>query len=104
MARVAHRSGRRGGTIPGAVRADDEQRVGLLTSSPFCRSTMDTRGRTSMSARPASGREPRGVEGSVRRTAAVIAGALLLLTGCNDGGKSGDNASGGSSAPPAQVA
>jgi len=34
----------------------------------------------------------------------VIAGALLLLTGCNDGGKSGDNASGGSSAPPAQVA
>jgi lipoprotein-anchoring transpeptidase ErfK/SrfK len=42
----------------------------------------------------------------VRRTAAVIAGALLLLTGCNDGGTSG-SASGGSPAsyaPAAQVA
>jgi lipoprotein-anchoring transpeptidase ErfK/SrfK len=43
----------------------------------------------------------------VRRTAAVIAGALLLLAGCNDGAKSGGSASGGSSSravEPAQVA
>jgi lipoprotein-anchoring transpeptidase ErfK/SrfK len=39
----------------------------------------------------------------VRRTAALVAGALLLLAGCNDGAKGG-NGSGGADSPAAQVA
>src|SRR3954470_13842191 len=44
--------------------------------------------------------------GVVRRTAVVIAGALLLLTGCNEGGTSSGQGgtSSAAAAPPAQVA
>src|SRR4051794_10967964 len=105
MARVARRSRRRGGTIPARSGRMDVGRVGLLTRTPLCRPSVDTR------AGPASLRVQRRARiergrSSVRRTAAVIAGALLLLTGCNDGAKSG-SASGDSSsadAAPAQVA
>src|SRR4051795_3229963 len=106
MARVVRRNGRRGRTIPARSGRTASGRVGLLTCSPLCRRTMDTRGWTSMSAPKERARDREG-SGQVRRTAAVLAGALLLLAGCNDGAKSSAGATGETSsraAEPAQVA
>src|SRR5919202_732598 len=106
MARVAHDVGAPGENDTSAVRTGMGRARGRGHGSPIPSWGRGHWGRTSTSWRPAwASRE--GWE-SVRRTAAVIAGALLLLAGCNDKGATNSSGSAGSSsaadAAPAQVA
>src|SRR5215212_12216886 len=107
MARVARTSPGDGGERyqrdPGRPRAGS---VGSLTQSPSCPLNVDTGEPPAVFQRPEVGADREGSE-PMRRTAAVIAGALLLLAGCNEGDGGGSASAGSSStpdAPPAQVA